>query len=173
MAEESHCLNCTKMSEVNTSLQQDSQRKDSLPAMLLLDKHKTLGDSRQTSSNKVKPNIFKLPESDVLARMKSFVPFLSEPKADNISADCDSVVKFIPLSDSEDSSGSDCESEDTDNEGPHVEMRLAVVPDTASDSEDDGGSHEDMLLGEVTANNLRLPQMSCHRSAPPVIEELD
>lgn len=167
MADESHCQTCSKNTESSPLLQNEQFEPSPLQSLLLLDKRNGV-NTRKDKQLPSKPNICKLPESDVMARMKSFVPFLSDA---TISTDGEDAVKLVPISDSESGSDSDS-SEESDDEGMHVEMRLAVVPDTTSDTEE-GSGDEGTLLGEVTAENIKLPQKHSGTNPAPTIEELN
>ena len=153
-----------------------------LQKMLLIDRK---GDKRKNSTTKppkAKPNICTLPKSDLMERMNAFAPFLSgalsAPGLSN-SQLSGGAVQFVPVSDSESDSSRDSDSSDSEDEGettrgPHVEMRLAVVPDNDSDSDDDTTAAEDgAQLGEVTEQNMRLPGQTANTKPPPVIEELN
>lgn len=172
MAESSPCINCINESGDSPSLDEKHLKKNVGSLLLLDNKGPTARNSKSVLL--VKPSICRLPESDVMARMKAFVPFLSETKVATDS--CDSAVEFVPLSES----GSDDESdssEASEDEGPHVEMRLAVVANNSSDSEEEEEEEvadDAMLFGEVTAENMRIShKRNDTNTVRPTIEELN
>lgn len=172
-------LNCTNSSsESDEASTTDTTNNDgrSLHSLLLVDRK---GDRKlkykQSTQISNKPETFKIPESDVMSRMKAFLPFMSEPRAP-VTSDGDSAVTFVPMndhaSDSDSDSGSDSSESDEEDPRPHVEMRLALVAEDTSDS-DNEADIDTSLIGEVTEENLKLPSDKCEPTASPVIEELN
>ncbi|XP_067930029.1 uncharacterized protein [Watersipora subatra] len=127
--------------------------------------------SKHALPSQTKPNICRIPESDLMAKVKAFIPTIakSEQAEPDLSRQ-DSLVQLVPISDS-DSNDSDSENDDEDN-GVHVEMRLAMMPDMSSDSEE-SSCPEQPSLGEVTEDNIKLPTNKNIRQTPPCIEELN
>lgn len=153
--------------------------------MLLIDRKGVKDNKSANKQNAAKPNICRLPTSDLMSRMSDFMPFLSGEKSapvpEALNNGSKGAVEFVPMSDSDsDSSDSDsdsCSEEESsddgqmDESGPCVEMRLAVVPDNDSDSDEENapGAHQ---LGEVTELNIRLPGQT-DKTKSPVIEEMN
>ncbi|KAF6021077.1 hypothetical protein EB796_020616 [Bugula neritina] len=138
---------------------------DSYPAMLCLDQKR---DATVNSTKPlVKPNIYKVGESSLLNRMKTFMNQTSgsEPPVKPIN------FTLIEKDDSESDSGSGSDT-DSETEGPCVEIRLAFTPDIATDDKTQSPLHgED---NEVTSDNIKLPGCEAGDSSlPPIIEEIN
>ena len=169
MEEMEHVQNCSR----DLQFLPVSIKSSGLSQMLLLDKKTRKGDRRQSNKPLTKPSISKLPESDVISRMKAFLPMLSAPLPTPESSQ-DSAVQFIPISDSDDSSDDDNPNQvlfdkhlanqsrqecDTQQQTPCVEMRLALAMNSDSDSDPDSDT-VDNAIGPVTEANLNFPGAS-------------
>lgn len=160
---------------------QESQRKPTNmrlevnPMKSLLFLRDTKPDQSISNPSQSKPTICRLPESDVFARMNAFKQFMTGPNAQAPSS-LHNTVSFVPDSDSSssDSSGSESESSsDEEEEGesaeePHVEMKLAIVPDDSYESEMSEDDAE-----EITEDNMKLPDEILFNSEKPSITELN